>query len=70
VSWRRAASISSARRWYLPLRRVPATVGPFRKWAEQEVKNSKLSDSATPHGGRGFRKYKTRRRRRRKKRSD
>jgi len=50
----------------MPLRRVPATVGPFRKWAEGEVKNSKLSDSATPHGKRGFRKRATRRRRRKK----
>jgi len=48
----------------MPLRRVPATVGPFRKWAEGEVKNAKLSDSATPHGKRGFRKRRTRRKKR------
>lgn len=47
----------------MPFRRVPSTVGPFRKWAEGEVKNSKLSDSATPHGVRGSRMRRTRRRR-------
>jgi len=53
----------------MPLRRVPAQVGAFQKWASQEVKNSKLSDSATPHGKRGSRARKTRRKKR-KKRSD
>lgn len=48
----------------MPLRRVPATVGPFQKWAQAEVKKSKLSDSATGAG----RKSRSSRRKRRKKR--
>jgi len=50
----------------VPLRRVPATVGPFQKWALGEVKKAKLSDSATSSGARTFRKRRTRRRRRKK----
>jgi len=51
----------------MPFRRVPDRVGAFRKWADGEVRNSKLSDSATPSGTRGFRKRKTRRKRRKRK---
>jgi len=49
----------------MPLGRYPERVGPFQKWATDKVKNSKLSDSATPH-----RMVQRRRRRRRKKRQD
>jgi len=49
----------------MPFRRVPERVGAFQKWASTEVKNSKLSDSATPHGKRGSGKSAIRRRRRR-----
>jgi len=51
----------------VPFGRYPDRVGPFRKWADGHVKNSKLSDSATPHGVRGWKRRKTRRRRRRRK---
>lgn len=54
----------------MPFRRVPDRVGPFRKWAEGEVKNSKLSDSATPSGARGWRKRRTRHKRRRAKKEE
>jgi len=51
----------------MPFRKVPDRVGAFRKWADGEVKNSKLSDSATPSGARGWRRRRTRRRKKAKK---
>jgi len=51
----------------MPLGRYPERVGPFQKWATDKVKNSKLSDSVTPSGVRGFRKRRTRRRKRKNK---
>jgi len=49
----------------MPLGRYPDRVKAFRKWSAEKVDNSKLSDSATPSGGRGSAKSVTRRRRRR-----
>jgi len=51
----------------MPLGRYPERVGPFQKWATDKVKNSKLSDSATPSRARVGR---NKRRRRRKKKQD
>jgi len=50
----------------MPMGRYPERVKPFRKWAQDKVDNSKLSDSVTPHGRRSSSKSKTRRRRRKK----
>jgi len=49
----------------MPLGRYPDRVNAFRKWANEKVGNSKLSDSATPSGRRSSA---IRRKRRRKKR--
>lgn len=51
----------------MPLGRYPDRVKAFRKWATEKVDNSKLSDSATPSGARGWRKRRTRRRKKRNK---
>lgn len=51
----------------MPYGKYPDRVKPFRKWAQGKMDDSKLSDSATPHGKRGSVKSATRRRRRRKK---
>jgi len=40
----------------MPWGRYPERVKPFRKWATDKVDNSKLSDSATPHKNRSFRR--------------
>lgn len=44
----------------MPLGRYPDRVATFQKWANDKVKNSKLSDSATPHRARKFRKRRRR----------
>jgi len=49
----------------MPLGRYPERVGPFQKWATDKVKNSKLSDSATPNRG-----FNRKRRKRRKRKQD
>lgn len=54
----------------MPFRRVPDRVGPFRKWADSEVRNSKLSESATPSGKRSWRKRRIRRKKRRAKKEE
>lgn len=53
----------------MPFGKYPDRVKPFRKWANEKVDNSKLSDSATPSGGRGSRRSATRRNRRRRKKA-
>lgn len=58
----------------MPFRKVPGRVKEFKEWASKEINNSKLSESATPHGNKissrpqktRFRSRKLRRRKRRK----
>jgi len=50
----------------MPYGKYPDRVKSFRKWASSKVDDSKLSDSATPSGARGFRKRRTRRRKKKK----
>jgi len=51
----------------MPFRRVPGRVKEFREWANKEINNSGLSDSATPHGkSTGSKVSRTRRRRKRR----
>jgi len=50
----------------MPLGKFPDRVGPFQKWASGKVRDSKLSDSATPSRS-SIRKHQKRRRRRKKK---
>lgn len=51
----------------MPLGRYPERVKDFSKWSRDKVNNSKLSDSATGSGKRGWRKRRTRRYRRKMK---
>jgi len=50
----------------MPLRQVPSRVGKFKEWANKEVNNSTLSESATPHRTTGSKVSRTRRRRRKR----
>jgi len=51
----------------MPFGKYPGRVRDFNKWSREKVNDSKLSDSATGSGRRGFRK---RRIRRKKKKED
>jgi len=44
----------------MPYGKYPDRVRKFRKWASGKVDDSKLSDSATPSGRRGFKRRKRR----------
>jgi len=54
----------------MPYGRYPDRVKAFRKWASGKVDDSKLSESATASGARGWRKRRTRRRKRKKNAKD
>jgi len=51
----------------MPFGKYPDRVKAFRKWASTKVDDSKLSDSVTPSGRRGFRKRRIRKKKRAKK---
>lgn len=51
----------------MPFRRVPNRVKPFKEWANKEINNAELSDSATPHArSTGLKASRTRRKRRKR----
>jgi len=50
----------------MPFGKYPDRVKAFRKWASTKVDDSKLSDSVTPSGRRGFKRRKIRKKRAKK----
>lgn len=51
----------------MPYGRYPERVKDFNRWSRDKVNGSKLSDSATGNGARGWRRRRTRRKKKRKK---